>query len=303
MSNTNEIQTTEEQNLSAVQENASADGLQNVNTEPDAGQNAGFDVVLKDDETKTRQSPETNREFAERRLERKRQRELEGQAEAVRRGELPEDLRVKPNLPAQPNINDFLSDEGLAKYGYDQQRAMAAFHQANADWQMKAMDARSDAVAEQGRKSLAYTQQTSAYAEAARVHYDAAEKLNLPDFQEKEDAFRALVPQGLDTEIMALFPEKSAAILYHLGANPEKVRQLLGMSSQQALIELTRLSERLTIKPRGKQVSAAPTVDEPIQPNVTASNRASLEKQMSDAANKGDTDTYRKIKQMLKGIR
>ena len=77
-----------------------------------------------------------------------------------------------------------------------------------------------------------FTQQSAQYVEAARKHYDAAEKLNIPDYQEKEDAFMQLVPPAVGADIMRLFPEKSAALMYHLGANPEKTRQLLAMDGQ-----------------------------------------------------------------------
>jgi len=303
MSDTNEIQATEEQLLSGDQAAASADGLVVDNANDNAGQDDGFDIVLSDDESKERQDPATNKKFAAQRLERKRQRELEQQMEAVKRGEVPENLRVTPDLPKQPDVNDFLSDEALAKYDYDQSRALAAFSAANTDWQMKAMDARSNGVAEQGRKIQEYTQQSTQYTEAARKHYDAAEKLNIPDYQAKEDAFMSLVPPQVGADIMSLFPEKSAALIYHLGANPEKTRQILTMNGQQALIELTRLSERLTLKPRGKQLSGAPAVDEPIQGSVTAANVASLQKKMDEASSKGDVELYRKIKNQLKGIR
>ena len=303
MSDTNEIQATEEQLLSGDQAAASADGLVVDNASDNAGQDDGFDIVLNDDESKERQDPATNKKFAAQRLERKRQRELEQQMEAVKRGELPESLRVTPDLPKQPDVNDFMSDDALAKYDYDQSKALAAFNAANTDWQMKAMDARSNGVAEQGRKIQEYTQQSTQYAEAARKHYDAAEKLNIPDYQAKEDAFMNLVPPQVAADIMMLFPEKSAALAYHLGSNPEKTRQILTMNGQQALIELTRLSERLTLKPRGKQLSGAPAVDEPIQGSVTAANVASLQKKMEEASSKGDVELYRKIKNQLKGIR
>ncbi|WP_314721468.1 scaffolding protein [Rahnella variigena] len=303
MSDTNEIQATEEQLLSGDQAAASADGLVVDNANDNAGQDDGFDIVLNDDESKERQDPATNKKFAAQRLERKRQRELEQQMEAVKRGELPENLRVNPDLPKQPDVNDFMSDEALAKYDYDQSKALAAFNAANSDWQLKAMDARSNGVAEQGRKIQEYTQQSTQYAEAARKHYDAAEKLNIPDYQAKEDAFMNLVPPQVAADIMMLFPEKSAALAYHLGSNPEKTRQILAMNGQQALIELTRLSERLTLKPRGKQLSGAPAVDEPIQGSVTAANIASLQKKMDEASSKGDVELYRKIKNQLKGIR
>lgn len=220
MSDTNEIQATEDLTVHGDQAAASADGLVIDNANDNAEQESGFDIVLSGDETK--QDPaEAKRKGYEMRLERKRQRELEQQAEAVQRGELPENLRVAAELPAQPNANDFFSDEALEKYGYDQVRANAAFQQANNEWLVKAQDARSNAVAEQGRRTQQFTQQSGQIVEAARKHYDAAEKLNLPDYQAKEDVFRQVAP-GYDVDIMRLFPEKSAAIMYHLGRKPRE---------------------------------------------------------------------------------
>lgn len=303
MTDTTEIQATEEQTLPVTQQAAPASDQLVDNANASEGQDNGFDIVLNDDEEKPKQDPATNAKFAAKRLERKRQRELEQQAEAVQRGELPDTLRVAPELPAQPDINAYLSDDGLAQYDYDQTRALAAFNAANTEWLMKAQDARSNAVAAQGKKTQEFAQQSAVYVEAARKHYDAAEKLNIPDYQDKEDVFMQLVPPQVGADIMSLFPEKSAAIIYHLGANPEKVRQLQAMSGQQALIELTRLSERLTLKPRGKQISGAPAVDEPVQGQAAAANRDSLQKQMEAAANKGDTATYRMLKQKLKELK
>ncbi|MCK1966865.1 scaffolding protein [Franconibacter sp. IITDAS19] len=303
MQDTTEIQAPEESLLPGNQAAASADGSVVDNANDNAGQEEGFEIVLSDDENKPKQDPATNAEFARRRLERKRQRELEQQMEAVKRGELPDNLRVTPELPPQPNANDYFSDEAMEKYGWDANRAQAAFTQANNEWLIKAQDARSNAVAEQGRKTQEFTQQSAQYAEAARKHYDAAEKLNIPDYQDKEDAFLQLVPPQVGVDIMRLFPEKSAALMYHLGANPEKTRQLLSMDGQSALIELTRLSERLTLKPRANQVSKAPPADEPVQGSVAAANVSAIQKQMEKAAAKGDTETYRKLKAQLKGSR
>ena len=303
MDQTTEIQATEEQLLPV--DNAAASAVDpSLNANSETGQEEGFEIVLKDDENKPKQDPETNAKFAQRRIERKRQRELEQQAEAVKRGELPENLRVIPEIPKRPNPNDYLSDEGLAKYNYDSTLALAQFNSDLDEWTEKSLDARSAAVAEQGRRAQEYTQQSAQYVDAARKHYDAAEKLNIPDYQEKEDAFMQVVPAPVATDIMRLFPEKSAALMYHLGANPEKARQLLAMDGQQALIELTRLSERLTLKPRSKPVSEAPNPDEPIQGQAVAANISALEKQMNAAAERGDTETYRKLKaQLNKGTR
>lgn len=303
MDQTTEIQATEDQILPV--DNAAASAVDpSLNANSETGQEEGFEIVMKDDENKPKQDPETNAKFAQRRIERKRQRELEQQAEAVKRGELPENLRVIPEIPKRPNPNDYLSDEGLAKYNYDSTLALAQFNSDLDEWNEKSLDARSAAVAEQGRRAQEYTQQSAQYVDAARKHYDAAEKLNIPDYQEKEDAFMQVVPAPVATDIMRLFPEKSAALMYHLGANPEKARQLLAMDGQQALIELTRLSERLTLKPRSKPVSEAPNPDEPIQGQAVAANISALEKQMNAAAERGDTETYRKLKaQLNKGSR
>lgn len=302
MTDTTEIQATEGQPLHV--DNAAASAVDTTaHASGDGVQDSGFDIVLKDDETKP-DPAEANRKGYEMRLERKRQRELEQQAAAVQRGELPESIRVTPELPAQPSYSDFFTDEALEKYGWDSNRAQAAFQQATNDWLLKAQDARSNAVAKQGRKVQEYTQQSAQYVDAARKHYDAAEKLNIPDYQEKEEAFMQLVPPQVSADLMVLFPEKSAAIIYHLGANPEKTRQLMAMNQQQALIELTRLSERLTLKPRAKQVSDAPAPDDPIQGHAAAANVSAIEKQMAAAANKGDVEAYRKLKaQLNKGIR
>ena len=303
MSNTDNIQASEEQNLSGNQQAALDDSQLTDNANGGEGQDEGFEIVLSGDETEKKQDPATNAKFAQARIERKRQRELEQQLEAVRRGEVPETLRVNPDLPPQPDINQYLSDDGLEKYGYDQTRALAAFSQANNEWLIKAQDARSNAVAEQGRKTQEYTQQSTQTVEAVRKHYDAAEKLNLPDYQEKEDYFRSQVPEGVDTSIMNLFPEKSAAIMYHLGANPEKLRRITSLDGQQALIELARLDAQLTIKPRGKQVSKAPPADEAITTDILTANKDSLKARMDKAAKAGETDLYRKLKAQYEGMK
>lgn len=301
---TTEIQEAEGLNTSSNHAAASADGSVVDNANDNAGHDEGFEIVLKDDEAKPKQDPATNAHFAAKRLERKRQRELEQKMEQVKRGELPEHIRVKPELPTQPSVNDYLGDDALyGKYNGDTAMATAAFNRDLAEWNQKSLDARSNAVAEQGRKTQEYTQQSAQYVEAARKHYDAAEKLNIPDYQDKEEAFAQLVPPQIVSDLMVLFPEKSAALMYHLGSNPEKTRQILQMNQQQALIELTRLSERLTLKPRGKQVSSAPPVDEPISGEVVAANVAALKKKMDEASSKGDVETYRKIKKQLQGIR
>ncbi|WP_195496283.1 scaffolding protein [Proteus penneri] len=304
MSTTTEIQNkSEELILSGDQAAASADGLVIDNANGNAGQEEGFDIVLKDDESTQEGKPSNNAVQAAKRIARKRQKEIEQQVKAIENGELPEHLRVKPELPAMPKLDDYLSDEALGKYDYDTHKANAAFQADLLQWQNKALDARSKAVADQGRRTQEYTQQGQQVANAIKAHYDAAEKLNLPDYQEKEDSALQVLPQGVYEAIAQNFPDKSAAIIYYLGANPEKAKDLFSKNPVQTTIELTRLADRLTLKPRGSQRSSAPPADEPISGDVTAANVAALQKQMDDAASKGDVQKYRAIKAKLQGIK
>ncbi|MFU9076285.1 scaffolding protein [Proteus sp. LHD240705] len=304
MSTTTEIQNkSEELILSGDQAAASADGSVIDNANGNAGQEEGFDIVLKDDESTQEGKPNNNAVQAAKRIARKRQKEIEQQVKAIENGELPEHLRVKPELPAMPKLDDYLSDEALGKYDYDTHKANAAFQADLLQWQNKALDARSKAVADQGRKTQEYTQQGQQVANAIKAHYDAAEKLNLPDYQEKEDSALQVLPQGVYEAIAQNFPDKSAAIIYYLGSNPEKAKDLFSKNPVQTTIELTRLADRLTLKPRGSQRSSAPPADEPISGDVTAANVAALQKQMDDAASKGDVQKYRAIKAKLQGIK
>lgn len=304
MSTTTEIQNkSEELILSGDQAAASADGSVIDNANGNAGQEEGFDIVLKDDESTQDGKPSNNAVQAAKRIARKRQKEIEQQVKAIENGELPEHLRVNPELPAMPKLDDYLSDEALGKYDYDTHKANAAFQADLLQWQNKALDARSKAVADQGRRTQEYTQQGQQVANAIKAHYDAAEKLNLPDYQEKEDSALQVLPQGVYEAIAQNFPDKSAAIIYYLGSNPEKAKDLFSKNPVQTTIELTRLADRLTLKPRGSQRSSAPPADEPISGDVAAANVAALQKQMDDAASKGDVQKYRAIKAKLQGIK
>lgn len=304
MSITTEIQNqTEELPLSGNQAAAPADGLVIDNANDNTGQEEGFDIVLKDDESNTEAKSTDNAKQAARRVARKRQREIEQQMQAVESGELPEHLRVTLELPEIPAPDDYLSDAALEKYGFDTYKANAAYQADLQRWQMSAMDARSNAVAEQGRRTQAYTQQSKQIADAMRVHYDSADKLNLPDYQDKEDAALLVMPKGVDTAIATYFPEKSAAIIYYLGSNPEKARELFSKDPTQATIELARLADKLTLTPRGKQRSEAPPADEPLSGDVSAANVARLQKQMDKAASDGNVTLYRQIKAKLQGIK
>lgn len=69
MEPTTEIQVTEGLTLSGDHAAASADSLVVDNANDNAGQEEGFEIVLKDDETAPKQDPAKNAEFARRRID------------------------------------------------------------------------------------------------------------------------------------------------------------------------------------------------------------------------------------------
>ncbi|KAE9663663.1 hypothetical protein GP910_00445 [Escherichia coli] len=73
---------------------------------------------------------------------------------------------------------------------------------------------------------------------------------------------------------------KEAKRLRFLRSIDERTQIYFVKVARSALIELTRLSERLTLKPRAKPVSEAPLPDEPIQGHAVAANISAIEKQM-----------------------
>ena len=179
--------------------------------------------------------PGDKRPFAAKRIERKRQRELEQQMEAVSRGELPDNLRVAPELPAQPDINQYLSDDGLAKYDYDQSRALAASNAANTEYD-EAQDARSNAVAEQGKK-------TGVHAAVSRLWMQPVNTTTRPKtptcrmIRRKRTLLDAC--PGIDARSWRCSPKIRSDFTYHLGAKPrEGARYPEPCRKPQAIIEL-----------------------------------------------------------------
>ncbi|MGL5726594.1 MAG: scaffolding protein [Plesiomonas sp.] len=287
-----------------MQQNLDANGQGQANPEQNqANANANdapeeFEIVVADaTQGQQKQDPATNRAFAAERIARKRQKELEQQVEQLKQGQISDDMRVKPDLPDMPKPEDFLSDVALEKYGYDQNVAMAAFQQANTEWQLKAMDARSVAQAKQSQRVSQFINQAGEHTAKVRQHYDTAEKLGITKFDEIEERITHALPQGWANDIIGLFPDKSAAIFAHLDANPDKLARFASMNPSYATVELTRLADSLTIKKKGA-ISKAPPPEEILSASGGAGN-AELMKQLEKAAKDGNVALYRQLKAKL----
>lgn len=269
------------------------------------GGDAGFDIVLSENETNHQESPEAqrerNRQNAEKRLQRKQEKQMRERREAIERGELPENLRVTPELPAMPDFNDFMGDDVLwDKYGGDEARARQAYSAAIVKWNEDSFNARSNAQATQAQRIQDLRKQSTEAGELVKKFYDDAEKLGLPDFEDKEDTFRAAMPEGVDIDIMRIFPEKAAAMIYYLGSNPKEIERIKAAGPQVALVELTRLESRLTVKPRNSQRSNAPDPDSVLQGGPVAGGIERLKTEMDKAARNGDTKRFLELERQIK---
>lgn len=245
-----------------------------------------------------KQDSATNRAFAAQRVARKRQKELEQRIEQLKQGQISDDMRVNPELPQMPKIEEFTSDAALEKYGFDTSVAMAAFNQKMADWQLQALDAKSVASAKQQQKVNQFINQAGDFGNKVRTHYDVAEKLNIQDFDAVEERVSGSLPQGWSNDIINLFPDKSAAIFAHLDKNPGKLAQFANMNPNLALVELTRLADSMTIKPKQK-ISQAPQPDEIL--NAAGGASSDVLKAMEKAAKDGNVSLYRQLKAKLQG--
>lgn len=286
------------ENVSNAQEQANS-ALENANANAQPEREEYEIEVAEASQGQEKQDPATNRAFAAERIARKRQKELEQQIEQLKQGQISDDLRVKPELPSQPNLDDYLSDTALEKYGYDQSVALAAFQRANTEWQLQAMDAKSIAQAKQSQRVSQFINQADGHAAKFRQHYDTAEKLGINKFDEIEERVTNSLPTGWANDIIGLFPEKSAAIFAHLDANPDKLARFASMNPSYATVELTRLADSLTIKKKAA-LSKAPPPDEALS-GAGGGNQSDLLKQMEKAANEGNVSLYRQLKAKLQG--
>ena len=92
------------------------------------------------------------------------------------------------------------------------------------------------------------------------AHYDRAEKLNLPDFDDAEGKLVEILDQGAVAQIAQMIPN-SEAVVYYLGKNPEKayqIREIWERNPGQAAVELGGLSRDVQIRPKKKQQRPQP---------------------------------------------
>lgn len=233
---------------------------------------------------------------AAKRIARKREMQMQETIDKLNKGEISDDLKVAAELPARPDMQNYLSEEALEKYDYDTNRALAQFTSDQNQWLLDVQAAQNNASAQQQKKVSDYINQSSQIQGYVKQHYDHAEKFGVHDIDEVEERLQEKLPQGWYETIISSFPDKSAAIFKHLDLNPQKLQGLID-NQMFAMRDITRLADSLTFK--SKALSSAPAADTPLSTGDTGSDKSSIMDQMKKAADKGDVKEYRRLKSLL----
>ena len=258
-------------------------------------ENEGFELVFNGDTD----APEVNQNAvqAAKRIARKREMQMQETIDKLSKGEISDELKVNAELPAKPDMQNYLSEEALEKYDYDTNRALAQFTSDQNQWLIDVQAAQSSASANQSKKVNDCINQSSQIKGYLTQHYDHAEKYGIDDIDEVEDRIQGKLPQGWYETIVSSFPDKSAAIFKHLDMNPQKLQGLID-NPMFAMRDVTRLADALTFKPKAT-LSKAPQADEPLSQGNSGSDKAAIMEQMKKAADKGDVKEYRRLKSLL----
>lgn len=155
--------------------------------------------------------------------------------------------------------------------GYDEDAFEAANRQYDIDKGVQ------DALAKQSTDAKA-EQQKAESEKVLTTFNERVSALGKSDFDEKSNAIPNL-PQGVADAIMQ--SEDGAEMVYHLGSNPEEAEALANMSPAMAIMQLGKLSTKLSAKPEIK-TSAAPEPIDPLKSGSSLSSNIGDEMSMDD---------------------
>lgn len=246
-----------------------------------------------------------NAAMAKKRIEareaKKRAEAAELQLEQIKQGNIPEHLKetlvVAPTMPDQPNIQDFVSEEALAKYDYDKDMALAAFTQANNKWLLDAQSARSTSQASEVQKRNEFIQQEMARVDSAKQYNKAADELNISGFEDAEKAFIATAQESgvqFVNDIFPADPKKAVAVVNFLGRNPDELDRISRLNPTQQVAEIAILgSQKLELRKKNKANVAE--ADSVLQGGETSPNQ-NWKKQLSEVLASGDNTKFRQLK-------
>ncbi|WP_347851981.1 hypothetical protein [Planktomarina sp.] len=186
-------------------------------------------------------------------------------------------LQVKSNVPDVVKPPTELDFDSPAEY----QQALDKYVETKAQSSAKQV---LDQYAKSEAQKLADADWNKRFDEGLEEHYKSAADLKADDFSDTENAAREILGDDVSKEVITRFKGSSAAMLYHLGKNTaeaQRLRELQTTDITGLVVELTRLSDRLSAAPNNP---SAPPPDEPLEGGQAST--ASLASQVEKAREK-----------------
>lgn len=158
-----------------------------------------------------------------------------------------------------PQVNAVPVPPTLESVGYDDEALVQASRKYQQDlhnYQQSLVKS----VIDQQQHGTERARQQEQMNSVINAHYDRAEKLNLPDFDDAEGKLVEILDQGAVAQIAQMIPN-SEAVVYYLGKNPDKayqIREIWERNPGLAAVELGGLSRDVQIRPKKKQQRPQP---------------------------------------------
>lgn len=200
----------------------------------------------------------------------------------------------------KPKRSDYLTEESLEKYDFNEQRALAAFEDARDDYNDQVTARQTSATTQTTQKSDQLRQEIEVE-EKFEKHAKEVQK-RVPDFNSKvAEAERILTPQGANM-IKQRFGKDAPLMLAAMGAQPQYTRNIALMNDSFDVIqELTNLQNSVrNVVSSQKTVSTAQTETGVNDTNLSGSD--SIQKAMDKAASEGNYKKFGELKAQLKRV-
>lgn len=268
-----------------------------------------YEVVLRDQEpSPEKEQKKRNAAAAKQRIEakeaKKRAEAAEEQLRQIKNGDIPEHLKeslvISPDLPSQPSPDDYFSDEALEKYGYDKDRANAAFTQASNNWLMEAQNARSTSQANEAKARTDFIAQQQQQIERSQAYSKTASEMNIQGFDDAEKSFIESSGAGAGAidfvnDVFGDEIKTSVAVINYLGRNPDEVKRIIALPPSRQIAEISRLGySKLELRKKERKIE--PEADTNLD-GGGSSPKEGWKKDLAAALASGDNDKFRTCKQ------
>jgi len=243
-----------------------------------------FEVVLEgaDEPTAESEKPKkprgVKRLLAERRQDKDEIAALREENERLKANHIPAAPQAETlSAPIMPTDDELNYDETLIA------QARLKYAKDKAEYDQKVAIQAAEQVHYNREHGTRIAQEQERVKSIVEAHYERAEKLNLPDFDDAEAALISNLDQNAVMQITQALPENSEKVVYYLGKNPQealRIRAIWEQNPSAVLVELGGLAQKLKVKP--KNSSQPPPAPETRITGSAPASKTSLEREIEE---------------------